>query len=174
MPTGITSAGQIYSVGGAGRVLFLPADAEDLGDAENYCSVSWSGTIETQEVEVSNSCDFNEDTGVTNIRSIIVSARLVGQIMFDHNLDPAKDVLALIGAGSYRHAILEINRGNAAVVGPPAVAATRQAFFNVPEAQMGPIEIGGGGVNEQRRLTFNFKSNGVFDYLNRAFATTLP
>lgn len=160
---------QIYSLVGEGRVLVAPkgtahADIED--DAVDYHALSWEGNVNVDDTVVTNTSDYNPATKMMNPRSLKVSARVEGVLHFHHNADPAFDVIQNLKPGLYYVIRLEINRGQLAVgLTDPAI---NHCYIELTEANLGPFNLGGGGVNDVRPVDINFMSNGIWVYYSEA------
>lgn len=164
---------QVYSLVGEGVVWLAPmgtlaADVED--DGTNYHFVSWSGRLQVDGVDVTNTSDYNPVSRLVNPRDINVKERLTGTLAGHHNSDPARDILLLIGPAEYPACRLYITQGNLAVVGPPAILASRKCYFDASEIQLMTRNFEGGDPATPRALSTEFQSNGTFSYFNVAAA----
>lgn len=162
---------QIYSLVGEGTVLIAPkgtahADIED--EATDYHAVSWEGNEEAEDRPVTNTSDYNPATKLMNTRSIKTGTRISGVLHFHHNATPALDVIKNLPVGMYYVIRLHITQGQTAGTGDPAI---NRCYFDLTEANLGPRNMGGGDVHDQRPVDISFMSNGIYTYYSEAVPT---
>lgn len=161
---------QIYEIGGAGVVLWMPSGSTfpaDEADAVDYNTVSWDASVTETDQDVTNTSDFNEDTNLMNQRSLTTARRIRGTANYHFNADPTKDLLLnyLTAAIVYPALVLFITRGNLAGTGIPA---TNRCYLLLPEVKLGEIAIQGADPTAVRGVSIPFMSNGLWSYVSEA------